>query len=133
MHGCHAARLGLLLLLAACKPAAFASQETDLMRTPPPLLPVDANAFWNDRARGVYGEFSVGPGLYRSSSGVCRSARVTAISEATRSTEDRTLLYCAGADGAFTLDPALSCRSTATASGLACRNQAGDAVMLPPA
>ena len=118
-------------VLAACKPAAFAGQQADLMRTPPPLLPGDANAFWNDRGTGDYGEFSVGPGLFRRGAALCRSARVTSINDAARSMQDQTLLYCTGAGDGFQLDPSLSCRPAA--QGLACRDPQGDAVVLPPA
>ena len=123
---------GGLLLLTACKPIGFAGQQADLLRSPPPLLPTDANSFWNDRQAGVYGELTVGPALYRRGEATCRSARVTSIRDATHTTEDRTLLYCAGADGRFQLDPSLSCRAIAVSAGLACRNPEGDAVVLPP-
>ncbi len=129
--GWRGAVLAACCVLAACKPAAFAGQQADLMRTPPPLLPVDANAFWNDRMTGNYGEFSVGPGLFRRGASLCRSARVTAINDAARSTQDQTLLYCAGPAGGYQLDPSLSCRPAG--QGLACRDPQGDAVVLPPA
>ena len=129
--GWRALMLAVCCVLAACKPVAFAGQQADLMRSPPPLLPGDANAFWNDRDTGSYGEFSVGPGLFRRGALLCRSARVTSINDAARSAQDQTLLYCADAAGGFQLDPSLSCRPTG--QGLACRNPAGDAVVLPPA
>ncbi len=123
--------LAALALLVACKPAAFATQEANLMREPPPLLPTDVNSYWNDRGRGIYGEFSVGPGLYRRGDATCRSARVTSIDAA--GSQDRTLLYCTRGGGPFQLDPALSCRLAGAGPALACRDAGGDTVLLSPA
>ena len=121
------------LLAPGCKPAAFAQRQADLLREPPPLLPSDANAFWNDPATGVYGEFSVGPGLFRRADAVCRSARVTSIDEARHSQQDRMLLYCARPGEPFQLDATLACRPAAAVAGLTCRGADGDDVTLPPA
>ncbi len=131
-----AGRIGaaaLAVLAGACKPAAFAQSQADLLREPPPLLPTDANSFWNDPGTGVYGEFSVGPGLFRRADAVCRSARVTSIDDARHDRQDRMLLYCARAGGPFQLDATLACRPAVAVAGLACRGADGDDVTLPPA
>jgi len=120
-----------LPLLAACTPP-YAPRQADLFQQPPPVLPADANAFWNDPTLGTYGELTVGANLYRRGEATCRTARVTAIHDATRITEDRTLLYCAGAGADFHLDSTLSCRSLQIGQGIACRNPEGDDVVLPP-
>jgi hypothetical protein len=127
---------GSALPLAACT-APYAPQQADLFREPPPVLPAEANAFWNDPKRGTYGELTVGAHLYRRGDETCRTARATAIHDATRTTEDRTLLYCAGASSDFHLDPTLSCRAPQIGQGItvgsiACRNPAGDDFVLPP-
>ncbi len=121
-----------VLLVACCKPAGFAGQQADLMRSPPPLLPHDVNGFWNDTGTNTYGEFTVGPGLFRRGDATCRSARVTSINAAAHVSDDRTLLYCAGPDGDYHLDRSLSCRMAVGALGLVCRNPEGDDVSLPP-
>ena len=117
--------------LAGCA-APFARHEADLYRDPPPLLPTDANAFWNDPASGAYGELTVGPGLYRRDDAVCRTARVTSLQAATQTVADRTVLYCSRAGGPYQLDATMSCRQTLAGSALTCRNGEGDAVALPP-
>jgi hypothetical protein len=121
-----------LPLLAACT-APYAPRQADVFREPPPVLPADANAFWNDPKLGTYGELTVGATLYRRGDEICRTARVTAIHQATRNTEDRTLLYCAGIGADFHLDSMLSCRSPQIGHGITCRNPDGDDVVLPPA
>lgn len=123
----------LLPLLLSCKPPAFATHEADLMREPPPQLPVDAHAFWNDRSAGTYGELSVGPGLYRLRDRLCRTARITSIDDASHTSDDRTVLYCRTPDGAFRLDPTLSCRATGMNAGVTCRGPEGDDITLSPA
>ena len=89
-----------LTLVGACA-TPFAHREADLFREPPPVLPTDANAFWNDRETGTYGELTVGAVGYRRDNAVCRTARVTAIDDAAHRTDDRTLLYCALPGGTF--------------------------------
>jgi hypothetical protein len=116
--------------MAGCKPAAYATRETDLLREPPPLLPSEANAFWNDRAAGSYGELTLGAIWYRRDDALCRTARVTSIDTSTRASRDRTLLYCAKAGGPFELDPALSCRALPTGLDVTCRDVMGDDVVL---
>lgn len=102
------------------------------MREPPPVLPVDTHAFWNDRSSGIYGEFSVGPGLYRYGEQICRTARITAINDAAHATEDRMVLYCRTPEGAFRLDSTVSCRAITTSASITCRGPEGDDVTLPP-
>ena len=133
MQASRGAALGMvvLLLLAGCKPAAFATHEANLMREPPPLLPSDADAFWNDPADGTYGELTVGPGSYRYGGVPCRTARVTSITSATGQHQDQTLLYCPGQDGRFRLDRTLSCRA-ASGGAVACRTPDGDDMTLQP-
>lgn len=126
------ALLPLLGATAACKPAAFARQEADLFDLPPPVLS-EANGFWNDPARGAFGETSFAPGLYRRAGQLCRPARQTVIDTATRTTSDRTLLYCRSPGGQWSWQPSVTCRPVATGPGLSCRDTSGMTVALPPA
>ncbi len=123
----------LLVATASCKPAAFAAHEADLMRSPPPALPAGGHAFWNDRSTNSYGEFILGPNSYRNDGRLCRTARVTEISDATHGAADRILLYCRDVGGPFVLDPTLTCRADTVGSGIICRNGQGDDITLPPA
>lgn len=131
-------RLGAIALLpvlvapAACKPAAFARQEAELFYEPPPVL-TEANGFWNDPARGAFGETSFAPGLYQRAGQPCRPARQTVIDNAARTTSDRTLLYCQSPDGRWTWQPSVTCRPVATGPGLSCRDADGTSVALSPA
>ena len=127
------ALLALATLLASpgCKPTAFASHEANLLREPPPLLPTDVNAYWNDTAGETYGELTVGPGTYLYGGVPCRTARVTSISTTTGQHEDQTLLYCPGQDGQVHLDRDLTCRAAAEGA-VACRTPDGDDVTLRP-
>lgn len=118
--------------LSACAPVPFASSETDLYREPPPALSSDANAFWNDRKTGTYGELTVGAGAYRRGNAICRTARITSVNDAARSSADRTMLYCAGTDAVFRLDPTLSCRQSQTGPAVTCRSPDGDNIDLQP-
>jgi hypothetical protein len=120
-----------LLSVAGCQ-TAFAPSETDLMQTPPPRLTTDANAFWNDQTTGIYGEFTVGAAEYDFNNQLCRTARVTSINGATHVTQDRILLYCADSTGRYDFDPAVSCRSSAAGTSIACPQPNGDEVTLLP-
>ncbi|MCQ8277542.1 hypothetical protein NFI95_03635 [Acetobacteraceae bacterium KSS8] len=120
-----------VLLLSGCT-QGFASNQADLMRSPPPSLPDTATAYWNDRQDGTYGALTVAPGRYRYGNALCRTARITSIDDRGRTTHDRMLLYCAVSDGHFVLEPSLSCRSVG-GNALSCRGPAGDVLVLPPA
>lgn len=123
--------LATLVAFPGCKPTAFASHEANLLREPPPLLPTDVNAYWNDAVGGTYGELTVGPGAYQYGGVPCRTARVTSITTATGQHQDQTLLYCPGQDGQFHLDRSLTCRAAAGVA-IACRTPDGDDVTLQP-
>jgi hypothetical protein len=123
--------LALLLGLGGCKPARFATHESDLLHSPPAELQGGQRAMWNDVQSRSFGMIELSEGLYAHGNQVCKVAQSTTIDNRAGTSSKVALLYCREPSGAWRIQPDTTCRPVETANAVSCREGDGAYFTMP--